>query len=86
MINCPAIEPDGREPWPAWDTHLHELGLPAGWSTKADPYRIVRPDGTVAAAEGQIIRVTGTIPGNSGVYCSFGRLLNFTELEVVAAN
>jgi hypothetical protein len=61
-----------------------ELGLPIGWSAKADPFRLFRADGSLAASEGDVIRVTGVIPGETGPYCAFGRLLNITVLEVVA--
>jgi hypothetical protein len=87
VINCPAIVPDDRSPWPSgWTPHLHELVLPPGWSAQANPYRLIRPDGSLAATEGDIIRVMGTIPGPTSSFCSFGRELDVTSIEVVTGS
>ena len=65
-----------------WKPHLHVLGLPSGWYAEADPFRVFRSDGSLAATEGDLIRVTGVIRGDSSSFCHFGRDLYVTALEV----
>ena len=82
FLGCPAVKPNGESPWPPGTTKAFEIVLPTGWSSKTNPYRLYRPDGTLAATEGDAIEITGNLPTGSASLCSFGHQI--VALDLVA--
>jgi hypothetical protein len=69
---------------PGWLRDLpHEIVIPEGWSAQANPYRLFRADGTVAATEGDEIRIMGEVPMDVSSVCQFGPQIIVGELETV---
>jgi hypothetical protein len=80
---CPRIAPDPDSPW-AWGTGWsYDLVLPQDWSVEVDPLRIYRPDGSLAASEGDVVEVTGEIPMESAGFLCPGPRIIATDLVLV---
>ncbi len=67
----------------AADGTKYEVHYPAGWTLQRGPFRLIRPNGEVAARGGEMVTVRGSVTNDMASTCQIGPIFRATEVVSV---
>lgn len=73
-------ELEGGCAWLDTDEGRFEVMYPAGYQVAFDPLRLLGPDGDTIAAEGEALRVEGTVGDDMVSACQVGTIFQATDV------
>jgi hypothetical protein len=67
----------------AADGTRYQVLYPAGWTLEGGPFRLIGPDGKVAASGGETVTVRGSVANDMASTCQIGPIFRATEVVSV---
>ena len=64
----------------AADGTRYQVLYPAGWTLERGPFRLIGPDGKVAASGGETVTVRGSVANDMASTCQIGPMFRATEV------